>query len=134
MQVPQRLRDEEVVVLDLSVEVVGRDVEDGLAAVEVEVHSVALRHCGLPGQVVLVGVEGVHGIAPGLLESLDLRGVLFLAHGDHQVLVLDGPAVAQHYLAGVRIELLDSHVVGLGVVFAEGLARGGAEIELGDPE
>lgn len=124
VQVPKCLRNEEVVVLHLSVEVVGRDVEDGLATVEVQVHPVALGHCGLPGQVVLVGVEGMHGIAPGLLEPLDLRGVLFLAHGDDQVLVLDGPAVAQHYLAAVGIEPLDSNVVRLGVVFAEGLARG----------
>jgi hypothetical protein len=58
--------------------------------------------------MVLIGVKGVHGIAPSLLESLDFRGVLFLAHCDDQVLIFDGPAVSQHNLVTVRVELTHS--------------------------
>lgn len=39
MHVPVPLRDEEVVVLDLSVEVFRRDVEIGVSSIEVEMHS-----------------------------------------------------------------------------------------------
>jgi hypothetical protein len=42
MQIPDRLGDEEVVILDFSVEVVGRNVEDDISSVEVEMNSVAL--------------------------------------------------------------------------------------------
>jgi hypothetical protein len=42
VEVPDGLGDEEVVILDLSVEVVGGDVEESLSSVEVEVHAVAL--------------------------------------------------------------------------------------------
>jgi hypothetical protein len=48
VEVPDGLRNKEVVILDLPVEVVGRDVEEGLASVEVEMHSVALGNSGLP--------------------------------------------------------------------------------------
>lgn len=134
VEVPDGFGDEEVVILYLSVEVVGWDVEEGLSAVEVEVYSVALGDSGLPGGVVHVGVEGVDGVGPGLIEALYGSEVLFLALCDHQVLVLDGAAVAQHHLALICVYLLDSYVVRLCVVFAEGLASGRAEIELGDAE
>ncbi len=54
--VPLGLRHQEVVVTDLAVVVVGRDVEVGGSSVEVEVHSVGLAGSGFPGVVVLVGV------------------------------------------------------------------------------
>ena len=111
VEVPDGLGDQEVVVLDFSVEVVGRDVEEGLAAIEVEVHAVALGNSGLPGGVVLVGVEWVHSIAPGILKPLDFSVILFLAHGDDQVLILDHTAISQHNLVILGIELLDSDVV-----------------------
>lgn len=89
MQIPDCLRNKEVVVLDLSVEVVGRNVEESLTAVEIEMDTVALRNSGLPTKVVLVSVEGMNHIVPGILESLDFTIVLFLTHRDHQVLVFD---------------------------------------------
>lgn len=48
MQVPKGLGDKEVVVLDFTIEVVGRNVEDGLSSVEVKMHSVCLGNIGLP--------------------------------------------------------------------------------------
>ena len=74
--VPQRLRQQEIVVLDLGVEWIWGDVEDGFAAVEVVHVSVWFGSVGLPGGMVDAGVEGVERIDPGLLESLD-AGVLF---------------------------------------------------------
>ncbi len=94
MQIPDGLRNEEVVVLDLPVEVVGRDVEEGLTAVEVEVDTVALGDGGLPRRMVLVGVEGMDGITPGILKSLNLSEILFLAQSNDQVLILDHTAIS----------------------------------------
>jgi len=74
--VPQRLRQQEVVVLDLGVEWIGWDVEDGFSAVEVVHVSIWFGSIGFPGWMVNAGVEWVEWIDPGLLESLD-AGVLF---------------------------------------------------------
>jgi hypothetical protein len=111
VEIPDSLRDKEVVILDLSVEVIGRDVEEGLTAVEVQVDAVTLGDGGLPGRMVLVGVEGVDSVTPGILKSLNLRKILFLAHGDDQVLILDNTAISQHDLVTLRVELLNSDVV-----------------------
>lgn len=111
VEVPDSLGNKEVVVLDLAVEVVGRDVEECLSAVEVKVDAVALGDGGLPGRVVLVGVEGVDGVTPSILKSFNLREILFLAHGDDQVLILDHSAISQHNLITLRVELLNSDVV-----------------------
>lgn len=111
VEVPDGLGNKEVVVLDFSVEVVGRDVEEGLTSVEVEVDAVALGDGGLPGRVVLVGVEGVDGVTPGILKSFNLSEILFLAHGDDQVFILDHTAVSQHHLVTLRVELFNSDVV-----------------------
>jgi hypothetical protein len=74
----------------------------------------------------------VHSIAPGILKSLNFGEILFLAHCDDQVLILDHTPISQHNLVILGIKLLDSDVVRGAVVLADGLASGGAEIELGD--
>lgn len=132
VEVPVGLGDQEVVVLQLAVEVAGRDVEVGGSAVEVEVDAEGLVDGGLPGVVVLIGVEWVHDVAPGLLEALDLLVVLPLSHGHHQVLVLDDSAVAEHHLVVGRVDLLDALVVRLGDVLGDYLPSGRAEVKLGD--
>lgn len=48
MGIPLGLGNQEVVVNDFSVEVVGRDVEVGGSSVEVEMHSVGLADGGFP--------------------------------------------------------------------------------------
>jgi hypothetical protein len=111
MEVPDSLRNKEVVVLDLAVEVVRRNVEESLTAVEVKVDAVALGDGGLPGRMILVGVERVDCITPGILKSLNLSEILFLAQGDDQVVILDHTAVSQHNLITLRVELLNSDVV-----------------------
>ena len=79
-----------------------------------------------------VGVERVHGVAPGILKSLDFSNILSLAHSDDQVLVLDHATISQDNLVVLRIEPFDTDVVRSGVVLAEGLPRGRCKIELGD--
>ncbi len=132
VSIPLGLGDQEVVVDDLSVEVVRRDVEVGGSSVEVEVHAVGLAGSGFPGAVVLVGVEGVDGVSPGLVETFDFVVVFLLAEGQDQILVLDGPAVSEDDFVAGRVDLVDAYVVGLGVVLADDLASGGAEVKLGD--
>jgi hypothetical protein len=132
VQVPDGLGDEEVVVLNFADEVGGGDVEVSVAAVEVEVGAVGLGDGSLPGRVISVGVEGVYGISPGIVEALDFLVVLLLAHGDDQVFVLDDPAVAEDDLVLVGVEAVDAHVVRLSVVLVQGLPGGGAELEFGD--
>lgn len=132
MEVPDGLRNKEIVILDLPVEVVGRNVEESLPSVEVEMHSVALGNSGLPRGVVGIGVEGVHSVTPGILKSLDFSKILFLAHSDDQVLVLDHTTISQNNLVILRIEPFDSDIVRSGVVLAEGLSSGRSKIELGD--
>lgn len=111
VEVPDSLRNEEVVVLNFSVEVVGRDVEESLTSVEVKMDAVALGDGGLPGRMVLIGVEGVDSVTPGILKSFNLSKILFLAHSDDQVLILDHATISQHDLVTLRVEFLNSDVV-----------------------
>lgn len=61
--------------------------------------------------MILVGVEGVHSVTPSLLESLNLSEILFLAHGDDQVFILNHSSISEHNLVILRVELLNSNVV-----------------------
>ena len=82
----------------------------------------------------MVGVEGVDGICPGIIESLDFLVVLLLADGDHQIFILNDSTVSQGDFILAGIDLLDSYVVGLSVVFGESLSGGCSKIEFGDAE
>lgn len=57
LSVPEVFGDQEVVVLQFSKEVAGRDVEVSRSSIEVIVNSVSLGGRGLPGAVIAVGVE-----------------------------------------------------------------------------
>ena len=132
MEVPDGLGNKEIVILYLSVEVVGRDIEECLTSVEVEVDAVALGDSGLPGGMVSVGVEWMCGVAPCILKSLDLTEILFLTRSDNQVFVLDHTTISQDYLTVLRIEPFDTDVVRSCVVLAECLSCRCSKIELGD--
>jgi hypothetical protein len=132
MEVPDGLGNKEIVILYLSVEVVGRDIEKCLTSVEVEMDAVALGDSGLPGGMVSVGVEWMRGVAPCVLESLDLTEILFLTRSDHQVFVLYHTAISQDYLTLLRIEPFDTDIVRSCVVLAECLPCRCSKIELGD--
>ena len=111
VQIPDSLGNKEVIILNLSVEVVRRNVEESFTSVEVEMDSIALGNSGLPAGVILVSVEGMHCIAPCILEALDSSKVLFLTHGNHQVLALDNAAISKHHLAIFRVKPVYSIVI-----------------------
>lgn len=134
VEVPVALGSEEVVVLDFSVEVAWGDVENGWSSVEVEVHSEALIDSGLPGVVISISVEWMDDVAPSLFKALDFLVVLFLAHGDYKILVLDDSAVSEGNFVGSGIDLVDADVIGLSNVLGDDLASGCAEVKLGDAE
>lgn len=112
----------------------GRNVEVGISSIEVEVNSVTFRDCGFPRKVILVGVEGMDGICPSIIKSFDLLIVFFLSDGYHQIFILNNSSVSKSDLILAGIDLVDSNVVRLSVVFAEGLSGGCSEIEFGDAE
>jgi hypothetical protein len=82
MPVPESLCDEEVVVFNLSSEWCRWNVENSLTSVEVMKISGDLVAGNFPRCVLLVGVEWVFEISPGIIESLDRVEVLLLTHGD----------------------------------------------------
>ena len=132
LHIPEGLGQQEVVVLELSRVVALGDVEEGRPSVEVVVHSVSLGGGSPPGRVVSVGEEGVTLVGPGVLKALDGVEVVLLAHGDHKVLILDGPAVAEGDLATVGVDFLDADCIRVGDVLADEGPGGGCEVELGD--
>jgi hypothetical protein len=84
--------------------------------------------------MVLVGVERVHSISPGLIKAFDLIIVILLTDGDHKFLVLDDSTVLEGHFIVICVDALNPEVVRAGVVFAEGLSGGRARIEFNYPE
>ena len=123
----------EIVVLDLTVEVIWRDVEECLTSVKVEVGTAGLGDGGAPVGVVHIGVEGVVPVLPGLLETIDLTIVVLLAHGHNQCLVSDGLVVLEDDFVGVGVDAIHSVAFGRGVVLAEEGTSGSGEVKFGDP-
>ena len=132
MQVPESLGDKEVVILDFTIKVLRRNIEDGLSSVEVEVHSVCFGNIGLPWRVVKVSVEWMDSIAPCLLKSFNGSEVLFLPQCDHQILVFDNPSISKDHFIIVWIDLINTYVVWLCVVLAESLPGWATKIEFSD--
>ena len=130
--VPERFGEQEVVVLQFSLEIAGRDVEVGRPSAEIVVHSVSLSRRRFPTRMVAISVEGMVGISPGIVESLDGVVVFLLAHGHNQILILDGPAISEGDLVALGADLVNAHVVGLTNIFADELAGGSPVIEFGD--
>lgn len=85
--IPESLAHEKVVVFKFSCKRTGRDVENGVTSVEVIVVSLGLDDAAPPGGVVGVGVEGVVGVGPGLIKSLDRIRIVLLSHGQNEVVV-----------------------------------------------
>lgn len=131
--VPQVLRKEEVVALDLSVERGRRNVEVGVAALEVEVAPEGLVNGSPPAEVVLRDEEGMLRVYPGLFESLDAFHVVLLTHGQHEMIVLDLSTIAQLHLVFLGEELLDADSLGVGVEGVDGHLGEGSVLALGGP-
>lgn len=118
--VPDVLREEKVVTLDLTVEGCRWNVYVGITSTEVVVPPIGLADGSLPGGMILGNKEGMIGIHPSLLESLDGFPIILLPHGQHQIVILDFPAVAQLHLVFLGEELLHSHSLRVGVEHANG--------------
>ena len=95
-------------------------------------HSVSLGSRRFPARVVAIGVEGMVGITPSIVESLDGVMVFLLTHGHNQILILDGPAISEGDLVAFRTNFIDPHVIGLTHIFANKLTGGSSIIEFGD--
>lgn len=91
--IPNSLGQEEVVVFDGAMEGCWRNVEDGLASIEVVMISSRLGASGPPGGMILVAEEGGVDIGPGIFESLDRIDVGVHAGGDDELIILDLPSV-----------------------------------------
>lgn len=124
LRIPLGLRNQKVIINDLAVEVVRRDVEISWPSVEVEMHSIALVGGGLPRAVVLVGVERVDYVCPSLIEPFYLIVVFLLPESQHQILILNRPAVSEDHFVFGGVDLFDSNVVRLAVVLAHHLPGG----------
>jgi len=132
VKIPFSLGNQEVVILDFSIEVVRRNIEISWPSIEVEMDSVALSNSCFPWVMILVGVEWIDCIGPCFFKALNLLIVFFLSEGNHKVFVLDNSAISQYNLVFIGINLVDSDVVWLANVLADGLTGWCAEVKLGD--
>lgn len=129
--VPDMLRQEEVVALNLTVERLGWDVEVGLSEAEVVMPTVHLVHRRTPGGVVLADEKGGLSVDPGILEALDAFEVILLTHGNDQVIVLDFATVSEFDLVCLGVELADTHTLGMGIIVVDGHLGKGGVLRLG---
>ena len=111
VKVPFGFGDQEVVVLNFSIEVVGRDIEVSWSSIEVEMDSVAFGDSCFPRVVILVGVEGVDCISPCVFEALDLLEVFLLSQSDDKVFILDNSAISEYDFVFIGVDFVDSDVV-----------------------
>lgn len=81
--VPQRLSNEEIVVLDLSSEWGWWNIENGFTSVEVMEISGYLVAGDFPGRMFSIGVERMLHISPGIIKTLDGIIVWFLSHSNN---------------------------------------------------
>lgn len=85
-------------------------------------NSVGFADSGFPRKVVLVGVERIDGVGPSFIKTFDFVVIFLLPHSDDQVVILDGPAISKDDFVFIGIDLVNSDVVRLSVVFAEDLS------------
>ena len=86
------------------------------------VNSVGFANSSFPRVVILIGIERIDSISPSIIETFDFAVIFLLSHSDHQVVILDSPAISENNFVFIRIDLVNSDVVRLGVVFAEDLS------------
>jgi len=83
---------------------------------------VGFADSSFPRVVILVGIERIDSISPSIIETFDFTVIFLLSHSDHQVVILDSPAISENNFVFIRIDLINSNVVRLGIIFAEDLS------------
>ena len=132
MKIPISLRNKEVIVFNLSVEVVRRYVEVSRSSVEVKMHSGSLRNSSFPRVMIHIGVERMIGISPGIIKAFDFIEVILLTSSNHQIVILNHTTISKSHLVAFRVDLIDSDVIRLSNVFADQLSSGCRELKFGD--
>ena len=82
--------------------------------------------------MVLVGVEGMHGIGPSVFKTFDFLIVILLPESEDKIFVLDDSAISKDNFVFAGVYLIHADIVGLSDVFGDSLTSWGAVVKLGD--